>query len=113
MWVIKVLFFLILLFALVFFFVTNSGQTVDLRVLGRTYLDISIFWIVVVSFLLGFTVAFILASIREIRHQRERGRLRRELAQKEREIGDLRTLPLQDLDPHVTGAERPRGDAAE
>jgi hypothetical protein len=97
-WVVKGFLFLILLFVLVYFFVTNAGQTVDLKVLGRTYLDISIFWIVVVSFLLGFAVAFVLAAIREIRTQARLRRLRREMAAKDREIGDLRTLPLRDLE---------------
>jgi uncharacterized integral membrane protein len=97
-WVVKGLLFLILLIVLVVFFVSNSDQTVDLRVVGRTYLDIPIFWIVIVSFLVGFTVAFLLASVREIRHQQRLRKLRRDLAEKEREIGDLRTLPIQDLD---------------
>jgi uncharacterized integral membrane protein len=95
--VVKGILFLILLFVLVYFFVTNANQTVDLNVLGRTYLDISIFWIAVVSFLIGFAVAFVLAAVREFRLHNRLRRSRRELAEKEREIADLRTLPLRDI----------------
>ena len=108
MWVVKGFLFLILLFVLVYFFVTNAGETVDLKVLGRTYLDISIFWIVVVSFLLGFGVAFVLAAVREIQTQTRLRRLRKDVAAKEREIGDLRTLPLRDLE--AAGQDNGRAD---
>jgi uncharacterized membrane protein YciS (DUF1049 family) len=97
-WVVKGFLFLVLLFVLVYFFVSNANQTVDINVLGRTYLDVSIFWVVVVSFLLGFAAAFLLAAIREIRMQQRLRRLRKELNRKEQEIGDLRTLPLRDLE---------------
>ena len=50
MWVFKGLLFLLLLFALVYFFVTNSGQSVDINFFGNAYLGISIYWVVVISF---------------------------------------------------------------
>ena len=96
MWVVKGLLFLGLLFTLVYFFITNSGQTVDINFFGQSYLGISIYWIVVVSYLLGFATSFILAAIREFRVHREIARLKKEVSLKDREIGDLRTLPLRD-----------------
>ncbi len=99
MWVFKGLIFLALLFTLVYFFVTNSSQTVDINLFGRQFLDISIYWIVVITFLLGFATAFVLGAIREFRFHREIGQLKNSAAQKDREIAELRTLPLQDLTP--------------
>ena len=106
MWVIKGLIFLSLLFVLVYFFVTNADQTVDLDVFGRDYLGISIYWLVVICFLAGFATSFVLAAIREFRFHRDLGVLRRQLRERDREIADLRTLPLRDHDPgnDMTGA---------
>ena len=77
MWVFKGIFFLLLLFALVYFFVTNSGQSVDINFFGKAYLGISIYWVVVISFLLGFATSFVLAAFREFKFHREIGRLKR------------------------------------
>lgn len=96
MWVFKGLLFLVLLFALVYFFVTNSGQAVDVNFFGKVFLGISVYWVVVVSFLLGFATSFVLAALREFRFHREIGRLKREARAKNREIADLRTLPLRE-----------------
>ena len=96
MWVFKGLLFLVLLFAMVYFFVSNAGQAVDLNFFGKEFLGISVYWVVVVSFLLGFATSFILAALREFRFHREIGRLRREAQVKDSEIADLRTLPLRE-----------------
>ena len=76
MWVFKGFLFLALLFALVYFFVTNSEQTVDINLFGTSFLGISIYWVVVVCFLLGFATSFVLAAVREFRFHREIGRLK-------------------------------------
>jgi len=106
-WVIKGLLFLSLLFVLVYFFVTNSGQSVDLNVFGQSYLGISIYWIVVVCYLLGFATSFVLAGLREFRFHREIGQLKKDLRTRDQEIADLRTLPLLESDPV---AEEPTRD---
>ena len=95
MWVFKGLLFLVLLVTLVYFFVTNSGQSVDINFFGKSYLGISIYWLVVISFLLGFVASFVLAAFREFKLRREIGRLRKLNAAKDREVADLRTLPLK------------------
>ena len=96
MWIIKGLMFLALLFTLVYFFITNSSQSVDINFFGRSFLGISMYWVVVVSFLLGFATSFLLAAIREIRFHREIGKLRKAGRNKDREIAELRTLPLRE-----------------
>lgn len=99
MWVLRGFVFLVLLFVLVYFFVTNSAQSVDIKFFGRDFLGISIYWVVVVSFLLGFATSFVLAALREFKLHRELARLRKNNATKDREIADLRTLPLRTEDP--------------
>ncbi len=97
MWIFKGALFLLLLFALVYFFVTNSGQSVDINFFGKAYLGISIYWVVVISFLLGFATSFVLAAFREFKFHRVIGRLKKDALAKDREIGDLRTLPLKSI----------------
>lgn len=99
MWVVRGVLFLALLFTLVYFFITNSDQSVDINFFGRSYLGVSIYWIVVISYLLGFATSFVLAALREFRFHREIGRLKKAVTAKDREIGDLRTLPLRENSP--------------
>lgn len=96
MWIVKGLFFLALLFTLVYFFVTNSGQSVDINLFGKSYLGVSMYWVVVVSYMLGVGTALFLALFREIQLQRDLSRLRKQNRDKDRELADLRTLPLRD-----------------
>ncbi len=95
MWLIKGFGFLLLLFTLVYFFVTNSGQSVDINVFGKAFLGISIYWVVVISYLLGFATSFVLAALREFRFHRDISRLKKDATAKDQEIADLRTLPLR------------------
>lgn len=100
MWMVRLIFFLLLLALLVYFFAANAGQTVDLRFFGRELLAIELFWVVAASFGLGLLVAGSGWLAREWRHRREAGRLRRQNAGLEKELGELRTLPLRELTEH-------------
>lgn len=101
MWLLRGFVFLVLLFGLVYFFVTNSGQSVDINLFGTSFLGISIYWIVATSFLLGFATSFVLAALREFRFHRDISRLKREVAVKDKEIADLRTMPLREDDAEL------------
>lgn len=96
MWVIKGLLFLVLLFVLVYVFVENADNSVELKLFGRTFYAVSIYWVVVVCYLLGFATSFVLSALREFRFHREIRRLKRDGERKDQEIADLRTLPLRD-----------------
>jgi uncharacterized integral membrane protein len=112
-WVVRGLLFLVLLFTLVYFFITNSDQSVDINFFGRSFLGISIYWIVVVSYMLGFATSFVLAALREFRFHREIGKLKKNVAAKDREIGDLRTLPLKETGPAGAGASDRKEEAGD
>lgn len=90
--------------AMAVLFAQNSGQSVDLRLFGREYLDIPLYYVLAGSFLLGVLVSLVLGSVRELRL---RGRLRdqgKQLKAKESELAELRSLPLKDLDDGKGGA---------
>lgn len=97
MWMIRLIFFVLLLLLLVYVFASNAGQTVDLRFFGREFLAIGIFWVVGVSFCAGLLAALLGMGLREFRHRREIGRMRRQNAALQRELADLRALPLAEL----------------
>ena len=93
--IIRGFFFLVLLIVLVYFFAENNDKSVDIDFFGKTFLGISIYWIVLVSFMLGFATSFFSATMREFRLRRDIKRLRKDNTTKDREIADLRTLPLR------------------
>ncbi len=95
MWFIRGFMFLLMLFVLAYFFITNSGQAVDLKFMGTLYPAISIYWVVVVSFLLGFLTSFVMAAWREFQLRRRMRRLQKTINSQEKEISALRKLPLQ------------------
>ena len=105
MWIVKGLLFLVLLFVMVYFFITNSGQAVDIDFFGRDFLGISIYWVVVASFLLGFATSFVVAAFREFRFHREIRRLSKANQTKDREIADLRALPLREPETPARSTE--------
>jgi len=98
-WVVKGILFLALLVVLVVFFGANSNRTVDIDVFGHEYLDIQVFWVLLLAFLLGFLTCFVMAAVRELRVHAQMRTLRRTIQAREKEIVELRTLPLQDFKP--------------
>ena len=99
MWVVKGILFLALLVVLVVFFGANSNRAVDIDVFGHEYLDIQIFWVLLLAFLLGFLTCFVMAAVRELRVHAQIRALRRTIQSRDKEIANLRTLPLQDFQP--------------
>ncbi len=97
MWVIRLVFFVLLLFLLVYVFAANSDQTVDLNFFKYEFLDLSLFWVVAVCAALGFLAAFVTMSLREWRHRREISHLKRHSRKMTKELADLRSIPLQQL----------------
>ena len=102
MWVIRLVFFLLLLFLLVYVFATNWDQTVDLQFFGREFLDLPLFYVVAACFGLGFMAALLGMGLREWRLRREIGRLKRQSGTLDRELAELRSLPLQELSGQST-----------
>jgi predicted lipid-binding transport protein (Tim44 family) len=109
-WILRGVVFLVLLFGLVYFFVTNTGQAVDVNFFGKQFLEVSIYWVVVICFAIGFATSFVLAAFREFRFQRVISGLKKALAAKDKEIHDLRTMPLR---KEASPGDQPREGKAE
>ena len=109
MWLIKGFLFLVLLFVLVYFFMGNAENNVDVQLFGREYRDVGLYWVITLSFLLGFALCFLFAAWRELRLHARIRRLKGQMAERDREIVQLRALPLQDLpietEPEAGGRE--------
>ena len=84
--------------ALAVLFAQNSGQSVDLRAFGREYLDIPLYYVLAGTLLLGILISMLLGGIRELRLRGRMRALQRDLRERDKEIAELRALPLQDLD---------------
>ncbi|HOX26378.1 MAG TPA: LapA family protein [Candidatus Krumholzibacteria bacterium] len=95
--IVRLFFYLLLVFLVVYLFAANADQSVDLQFFGREYLGVGLYWVVTGSFGLGFLIALGLMGLREVRQRREVGRLRRHNDRINQELAELRALPLQDL----------------
>jgi uncharacterized integral membrane protein len=100
-WIVRGLVFLLALVALAVFFAQNSAEVVDLTILHWEYLAIPLYLVVAGSFLVGVAVSVVVGGIREIRLRNRMRILGRSIKERDREIADLRNLPLQDLDSAV------------
>ena len=105
-WVFRLIVLVVVVAALVIVVADNKDQTVDLRFFHYEYLDTPVMYVATGAFFLGLLMTLLFMSLREFRHQREIGRLRRQARNLEKELADLRTLPLQEL----SGETAARGD---
>ncbi len=85
---------------------TRIGQTVDLNFFGREFLDLGLFWIVASCFAAGLIAALLGTGLREFRLRREIRQLRKQSTDMEKELTDLRALPLEEL----TGGTPAKGE---
>ena len=97
MLVIRLVLLLVVIVALVLILLPNVAQTVDLKFFGREYLDTQLLYVVAGCYGLGFLTSLLVMVMREWRHRREISRLKRRLRTLDRELVDLRSLPLQEL----------------
>jgi lipopolysaccharide assembly protein A len=97
-WIFKGIIILLAVITLAVFFAQNSSQSVDLRLLQWQWLQIPLYMVLVGSFLAGILVSLIVGGVRELGLRTRMHRLGRELKNRDREIAELRTMPLQDMD---------------
>ena len=106
MWVFRLIVLLGLVVGLGYILAANMDQTVDLEFFRYEYLDTPLIYVVAACFVLGFLVALIVMGMREWGHRREIRHLKRQVRDLDRELAELRTLPLQEL----SGESAARGD---
>ncbi len=106
MWVFRLIVLVVVVAGLVIVVADNKDQTVDLHFFNYEYLDTPLMYVAAGFFFLGFLMALVGMTMREWKHRREIGRLKRQVRNLEKELADLRTLPLQEL----SGQTATKGD---
>ena len=99
--IVLILFFV----AMIGFLTTNLESRVDITLWSTPYPQVPTFYVVLVSFILGFVFTAIIAIAEGARSRLENRRLRREIRKQENELNFLRTQPPV--------AARPEPDALE
>ncbi len=98
MLIFKSIIYLLVIIILAVFFTQNSSQSVDIKVLNKEYLDLSLYYVMIASFLLGIVFSLMIAGIREIRLRNQLRGANNILRNRDKEIAELRKLPLKDID---------------
>jgi len=98
MLIFKSVIYLLVIIILAVFFTQNSSQSIDIKILNKEYLDLSLYYVMIASFLLGIVFSLLIAGIREIRLRNQLRGANNILKNRDKEIAELRKLPLKDID---------------
>lgn len=94
--IVLLLFFLIVIGVGVIFSVLNAGP-VDLKLYFVTLSQVPLSLILVVTLALGAVLGLLAGLSLVMRLKRENSRLRREIRMKEKEVTNLRSIPIKDV----------------
>jgi uncharacterized integral membrane protein len=95
-WVIRSIVLLAAVVALIWLGTKNAGTTVTFHLFNRTFIDVELNLILVLSFLAGMLVWAIGSWVREVQLRLQLMKERRETRRLQEEISDLRNLPLEE-----------------
>lgn len=96
MWILRSIILLVGVAALVWLGTKNAGTKLTFHLFNRTYIDVELNLIMVVTFIAGMLVWAIGAWIREAQLRLGLIKSRREIRRLHEEISDLRNLPLEE-----------------
>ena len=96
MWILRSIILLVGVAALVWLGTKNAGTTVTFHFFNKTYIDVELNLIMVVTFIAGMLIWAIGAWIREAQLRIGLIKSRREIRRLHEEIADLRNLPLEE-----------------
>ena len=102
MWLIRGIILLIGFVALLWLGTKNAGTKVTFHLFTRTFYDVELNLILVITFIFGMIVWAIGAWIREAQLRFNLIRSRKEIRRLQEEISDLRNLPLEETEPEIT-----------
>lgn len=103
MWILRSIILLVGVAALVWLGTKNAGTTMTFHLFNRSFIDVELNLIMVVSFIAGMLVWAIGAWIREAQLRIGLLKSRREIRRLNEEISDLRNLPLEEEpEPEIT-----------
>ena len=102
MWILRSIILLVGVAALVWLGTKNAGTKITFHLFTRTYLDVELNLVMVVTFIAGMLVWAIGAWIREAQLRLGLLKSRREIRRLKEEIADLRNLPLdEEQEPEI------------
>jgi uncharacterized membrane protein YciS (DUF1049 family) len=102
-WILRSIILLVGVAALVWLGTKNAGTKITFHLFNRTYLDVELNLIMVVTFIAGMLVWAIGAWIREAQLRLGLIKSRREIRRLKEEVSDLRNLPLEEeTEPEIT-----------
>ncbi len=90
--IIRLIFGLIVFFFLLFVFLQNADQKVNLYFLKYVFPDLPLYWVIFYSFLAGSLFVILLALYQEIKYRINLFKKTREIRNLRREIRDLRKM---------------------
>jgi uncharacterized integral membrane protein len=107
MWVIRWFFTLLVLVVLIIFSIANLNFTTSLVLVPGylEYRDVSVIWIVAMSFIIGMLVSFLIAVVNYFQMSRLVKRKDQELVQLKKELAVMRNMPLDDETAPATEGE--------
>ncbi len=92
MFVIRLIFGLIVFFFLLFVFLQNADQKVNLYFFNYTFQELPLYWVIFYSFLAGSFFAILLAIYQEIRYRVLLSKKGKEIKNLKKEVRDLRKM---------------------
>jgi uncharacterized membrane protein YciS (DUF1049 family) len=102
-WILRSIILLVGVAALVWLGTKNAGTKITFHLFNRTYIDVELNLIMVVTFIAGMLVWAIGAWIREAQLRLGLIKSRREIRRLKEEVSDLRNLPLEEeTEPEIT-----------
>lgn len=104
MWIIRGIILLIGAVALIWLGTKNAGTKVTFHLFTRTFVDLELNVILVLSFIAGMLVWAVGAWIREAQLMLGLSKSRRTIRRLREEISDLRNLPLDEEEEMATGS---------
>lgn len=96
MWFIRSLLILVGVIAFLWIGMENADQAIDFTFFTREYPGLNLNFLMMVVFVSGMVFSFIISVLNELHLRRQLTQAQRELSRMDREIADLRSLPLDD-----------------
>jgi len=98
MWIIRYAVAAMLIIALLGFTIQNSYQRVVINIVGKTYTDVPLIFVVYVAFCIGLIFWFAISVIQYFRMMGQLSEQRKKNRTLTQEITTLRNLPLEEIE---------------
>jgi uncharacterized integral membrane protein len=95
-WFLRALIVLVGVIVVLWLGMQNAGERVDFYFFHKAYLGMNLNLLLLLVFIAGMVLSFLIAAVSELNLRRQLSRYRRELGRAEREMSALRSLPLDD-----------------